>query len=370
MFLMYLKDKARTLPLSPGVYLMKDSLGHTIYVGKAKKLKMRVQSYFQDQKSHSQKVKKLVKNINDFEVIHTDTEFEAFFLENQLIKELKPFFNSRMKSPQNYPYIVIQPNNKMREIIITNHPYPALNPASLIFGPYTSKNTVVTAINGIKEYFQINCSQPNRKNGACLNYSLGLCLGMCLGGPAVEHYEKIIDKIIGLLNGTDDSILEEMKQKMSLASENLEFKAAAKYRNYLEAVQHLIRGKKVIKFANSMKNIIIIEPLSEHIVKVFYIKGNQVLHKEKYDINKLNFEQLKSKILFHILSCYKNKKRKHSPKLDQDELDEAQIIYSYLKNSSCSHIVIPQKWLNSKHTIQLEQTLTDWLTPLVTPFRK
>jgi len=359
---MYLKDKAKNLPLSPGVYLMKDSLGHTIYVGKAKKLKLRVQSYFQDHQSHSKKVKKLVKNINDFEVIHTDTEFEAFLLENQLIKEIKPFFNSRMKSPQNYPYILIQTKNKMREIIITNHPYPRNDSAPLIFGPYTSKNTVVTAIHGIKEFFQIDCSQPSNHNVACLNYSLGLCLGMCLGGSAVEQYEKVIDKMIGLLNGTDNSILEEMKQKMHLASENLEFNKAAKYRNYLEAVQHLIRGKKIIKFANSTKNIIIFEPLSESIIKVFYIKGNQVLHKEKYHINRLDIEQLKSKILFHILSCYKGKNRKHSSKLNQDELDDAQIIYSYLKNSNCSHIVIPQTWLNEKNIIKVDQSIDKWLT--------
>ncbi|MBY0098521.1 GIY-YIG nuclease family protein [Mesobacillus maritimus] len=359
---MYLKDKARNLPLSPGVYLMKDSLGNTIYVGKSKKLKMRVQSYFHDHKSHSQKVKKLVKNISDFEVIHTDTEFEAFLLENQLIKQLKPFFNSRMKSPQNYPYILIQTKNKMREIIITNHPYPGNDPAPLIFGPYTSKNTVVTAIHSIKEFFQIDCSQPSNKNVACLNYSLGLCLGMCLGGPAVEQYEKVIDKIIGILNGTDNSILEEMKQKMNLASENLEFKTAAKYRNYLEAVQHLIRGKKVIAFANGTKNIIITEPLTESIIKVFYIKGNQVLYKETYDINRRNIEQLKSSILFQILSCYNGKNRKHFPKLDQEELDDAQIIYSYLKNSNCRHIVIPQKWLDEKNIIKVDQSLNKWLT--------
>jgi excinuclease ABC subunit C len=368
---MDLKEKAKNLPLSPGVYLMKDSLNHTIYVGKAKKLKMRVRSYFQDNKNHSQKVKKLVQNIRDFEVIQTDTEFEAFLLENQLIKEIKPFFNSRMKSPQTYPYIVIRSSNKMREIEMINSPYRTDDTAypSLIFGPYTSKNTVGTAIDGIKEIFQINCNQPSNKNVACINYSLGLCMGMCLGGPAVERYERIIDKIISLLNGTDKSILEEMQQKMNLASENLDFKKAAKYRDYIDAVQHLIRGKKVIKFAQSTKNIVVIEPLAESIMKVFLIQGNQILYKEKYDLKTLDIEQLKSKVLSQIQSCYRLKKRNPSPKIEQDELDEAQIIYSYLKRSSCRHKVIPKKWLNANHSIQLEQTLTEWLTQLMTELK-
>ncbi|WP_404328702.1 UvrB/UvrC motif-containing protein [Mesobacillus maritimus] len=361
---MHLKEKAKNLPLSPGVYLMKDSIGHTIYVGKAKKLKMRVQSYFQDHKNHSQKVKKLVQNIQDFEVIQTDTEFEAFLLENQLIKEIKPFFNSRMKSPQTYPYIVIRTKNEMREIEITNHPYQG-NASYLVFGPYTSKNTVVTAIEGMKEIFQINCSQPSKRNAACLNYSLGLCLGMCLGGPAVVQYERIIDKFIALLNGTDKSIIEEIQQKMELASENLDFKAAAKYRDYLDAVQHLIRGKKVIKFANSTKKIVVVEPLSESLIKVFYIQGNQVLLKEKLNLDTLDIEHLITRILQQTLSCYKGRKTFPSLNIEQAELDEAQIIYNYLKSSSCSHLMIPLKWLNENNIDLLAQSLRNWLTQIV-----
>jgi excinuclease ABC subunit C len=362
---MHLKERANNLPLSPGVYLMKDKLGHTIYVGKAKKLKLRVQSYFQNQKNHSQKVKKLVQTINDFEVIQTDTEFEAFLLENQLIKEIKPIFNSRMKSPQTYPYIVIRTKNKMREIEITNQPDHTNDSTSLVFGPYTSKNAVVTAIEGLKDFFQIKCSKPTKRNVACLNYSLGLCIGMCLGGPAVEQYEKTIDKIIGLLKGADKSILDEIKQKMNLASENLDFKTAAKYRDNLDAVQYLTRGKKVITFAKSTKNIVVIEPLAKSIIKVFYIQGNQVLHKEKYDLNTQGIEQLKLNILFQIQASFNVKKKNSSHKIEQDELDEAQIIYNYLRGSSCRHMVIPQKWLNANNIEEINQSLNLWLAQFV-----
>src|SRR3954464_7995601 len=105
---MKLKEKVKSLPHTPGVYLMKDSHGHTIYVGKAKNLKRRVQSYFQHSKAHPQKIKKMVANLNDFDFVLTDTEFEAFLLECKLIKELKPHFNKKMKSPQAYIYLMIK----------------------------------------------------------------------------------------------------------------------------------------------------------------------------------------------------------------------------------------------------------------------
>src|SRR4051794_8282213 len=117
---MSLKEKVKKIPSSPGVYLMKDSQGRIIYVGKSKNLKNRVQSYFHHSKAHSRKVEKLVKTLKDFDYILTDTEFEAFMLECQLIKEWKPFFNAQMKNPLAYTYIVIKMDEEIRGLEITN----------------------------------------------------------------------------------------------------------------------------------------------------------------------------------------------------------------------------------------------------------
>lgn len=129
---------------------MKDSAGVIIYIGKAINLKRRVQSYFQNSKAHSQKVVKLVHNIKDFDYILTDTEFEAFLLECQLIKELKPHFNKKMKSPLSYPYLVIEMDKEYPAIKVTS--MPCKNKQTLLFGPYMNKHTVERAIQVLKEY--------------------------------------------------------------------------------------------------------------------------------------------------------------------------------------------------------------------------
>ncbi|SEN70895.1 excinuclease ABC subunit C [Mesobacillus persicus] len=357
---MDIKEKGKSLPLSPGVYLMKDTLGNTIYVGKAKNLKQRVRSYFQDSKNHSQKVQKLVKNINDFEVIETDTEFEAFLLECKLIQDIKPFFNSRMKSPQTYPYIVIRKERGRHDIEITQEPQPFDDTDSLTFGPYTSKNAVEKALQAIKEHYRIDCSNPSNRKSACLNYSIGTCMGICLGEPAREQYEAVIDKIIHLLNGRDSSILMEMKRKMNLASESFDFETAAKYKENIDAIHFLLDRKKVITFATNPKNMVVIELLDDNNIKLFLIRGNKVLFSEKH--SRLEPKQLTSIISIKVLSLFKKNEVTRSKQMNQTEMDQARIIYSYLKSNHSRYLMIPQIWLKSGNEGKLAEAVENWLT--------
>ncbi|MFC6604942.1 GIY-YIG nuclease family protein [Ectobacillus funiculus] len=347
------------MPLSPGVYLMKDSLGQIIYVGKAKNLKNRVQSYFRDSKSHSPKVKKLINHLKDFDYILTDTEFEAFMLECTLIKELKPTYNRMMKNPQSFTYIAINMNEDYRDIEMTYSPIE--NDGKLYFGPFTSKSTVERAIQGVKECFKIHCSNPSRKNTACLNYSLGLCIGMCLGGSAVKQYNEIIDKMIALLTGTDMSILEEMKQMMVAASEKYDFEAASKYRDNISAVNSLLSKEKVIEFTEGNHNIVTIDPLTDSTIKLFLIKRTNVLFSHKYSLESSYIEQLSEEIKTNILTYFKNNDLNSAIAVSRDEIDEAQIIYSYLNSSNCSHLIIPDKWLNSENHFNINLALNTLL---------
>jgi excinuclease ABC subunit C len=349
--IMNLKEKVKELPMSPGVYLMKDSQDQIIYVGKAKILKRRVQSYFQNAKAPSQKVEKLKKTINDFEYILTDTEFEAFMLECQLIKELKPFYNKKMKSPLSYTYIMIRMDNGYQRMDISHNLIENAN--SLYFGPYTSKSTVEKAIKGIKEFYKIDCHSSSKRNTACLNYSLGLCIGTCLGGAKVEQYNHIMNKIVSLFHGTDLSVLEEINNKMSTASEKFDFETAARYRNYIEAIKVLLNKEKVIAFTEENRNIVILEPLTADSFKLFLVKRNQVLFSRIYSHK--DKELLEEKIKKDILSYFKAST--NYLKISKDEIDEAQIIYSYLKGSTCSYSFIPEKWLTPKNLTHLENTL-------------
>ncbi|MCL6602122.1 MAG: UvrB/UvrC motif-containing protein [Paenibacillus sp.] len=352
---MNLTEKVTNLPLSPGVYLMKDSLGHIIYVGKAKQLKKRVQSYFYNAKGHSPKVKQLVRNIRDLDYILTDTEFEAFMLECQLIKEIKPMYNRKMKNPMAYTYIAIRSNETHRRLEVT---YDFSEDEHILhFGPYTSRSTVERAVQGIKESQKILCSSPHSKKAHCLNHSLGLCIGMCAGGEALEKYNEIIDRIIALLNGTDTSILIDMENQMNEAAEKYDFETAAKYRDLAGAVSSLLQKEKVIGFAEENKNIVVMEPINDHTLKLILIKGSRILFRAKIETVPLDLQQLYNDIQSAISDNFRDQSLDSPGTISRHKIDEAQIIYSYLKNSTGSYLIIPEEWLNVENPIELNEAV-------------
>jgi excinuclease ABC subunit C len=331
---------------------MKDSRGSIIYIGKAKNLKRRVQSYFQQSKVHSQKIIKLVSNIRDFDILLTDTEFEAFMLECKLIREIKPLFNKMMKSPQSYTYIVIDKDRKYPDIETTNHRVE--QDGRLYFGPFPSKTRVETAIIGIKEAYKILCSNPKRQNSLCLNHSIGLCIGMCGCGPAIQEYHDIIEDIIALLNGEDRKVLDDMKQKMAEASVDFDFETAARYRDRIDAIQFLLRKERVIEFTEENKNIVVLENLAEDTFKLFLIKRNEILFSKIVTIDRLEVNQL-SRLITTTFNVGAFSFGSH---IKRDEIDEAQIIYNYLKSSHCRYKTIPDKWITNHKDKTIENAVT------------
>lgn len=356
---MDLKEKVRTLPSVPGVYLMKDSLGSIIYVGKSKNLKNRVGSYFQNIKSRTPKVEKLIKNLKDFDYIITDTEFEAFMLECTLIIELKPRYNRLMKNPLSYTYIKIELGEKHPSIEISST--NSQNEHTLYFGPYTNKNAAEKAIQIIKDFYKINCNY-NYKNGtSCLSYSLGLCIGMCLEVEATtKQYENIMCKVIASLNDTDNTLLKEIEEKMLIASEQFDFETATKYRDYIASVTYLTNNRKTIKFAEENKNIAMIESLNEHLIKLFLIKKNNVLFSKTYNIKDINVKQLNEIIKTNIIHYFKTI-TSSTIEVNKDEIDKTQIIHSYLQSSSCNYITISENLLNLEYNSELDALITKLL---------
>lgn len=359
---MMLNKKLQSLPASPGVYLMKDSAGHILYVGKSKNLKQRVRSYFQQSNAHSPKVKKLVNHLKDFELILTDTEFEAFMLECRYIKKYKPLYNKKMKNPLAYTYICIHTNEELHRIEITHN--PAEEAGRLHFGPYTSRSTVERAVQGLQECLGILCSAPSSRQTACLNHSLGLCNGVCLSKDAIEPYNSSVNRIAALLGASDSGILEEMSSKMQAASASLEFETAIKYRDYLQAIHSLLHKERVIGFAEANPDIAVIEHLAPGIIKLFLIRRNAILYREAYSVTRCDRIGLLPLIKKRILDTFQYQPSPASFEIGKDEIDESQIIYSYLqgKGSACRFLVIPAEWLSDA-----SHALDDGLRSLLQP---
>lgn len=360
---MHVAERVRNLPLTPGVYLMKDSRGTIIYVGKAKQLKRRVQSYFYNSKSHSPKIAKLVAHIAELEYRNTDTEFEAFMLECRLIQELKPMYNRKMKNPLAYTYVAIRNKAGLRRMEVTDS--PGGDSEGLYFGPYTaSKHSVQQAIQSIEECYHIACSQP-LAGRACLNYSLGLCHGVCLGGSAVQEYERIMDRIVSLLQGSGSALLHEMEQSMQEAAESFEFEAAAKWRDHIESVNFLLSKRKVIEFSAQNLSTVVYEYIDDAMIKLFLIRQNQILFSQKYALPADGQQRvlLAAEIRSRILQYFKidSDSDEALVQISREEIDQAQIIYNYLHGSGSCHLHIQQSWLGEMEQQELDEVLYSFL---------
>lgn len=331
---MKLNEKIKNLPNSPGVYIMKDEIDSVIYVGKSKNLKSRVSTYFQNSNTHSKKVVRLVRSISDFDYITTDTEFEAFMLECTLIKKFKPHYNKLMKNTRTYCYI------KMK--LSENYPYLVFSVESskesddLYFGPLNSRRKAREAILALREYFKILCTNSANSGSECLNYSLGFCRGVCTDEVTSEEYEEIIFKIVNLFNGTDETVINDLKFKMDSQAKDLNFETALKYRNYIDAINYVINKLKIINYTKQNNKIAVVEYLSDIEFKFFLIEGNKIHFKQKYNLDYYSIETIKTILTDKIKLIFSNSINTNID-IGPEDLDEAQIIYMYLQNK-CNNI--------------------------------
>ena len=221
-----LKNKLENLPGTPGIYQFLNAAGKVIYVGKAKVLKNRVRSYFHS-RLDSPKTNALVSKIEDLIIIATDSEIEALVLENNLIKELKPRYNINLKDDKTFPYIKV-----------TNELFPRIYPTrniirdgSKYFGPYTDIRSMKASLRMINHIFKIRSCRldlteeniEKRKFKICLDYHIKKCDGPCEGLVSVQYYNEMVNEVIKLLKGKTEDLIEELKMKMNLASENMQF---------------------------------------------------------------------------------------------------------------------------------------------------
>jgi len=242
-----LKKKASALPYKPGVYIMKNKNGEVIYVGKAKALKNRVLQYFRSPSGHSIKTRRMVQNVHDFDVIVTDTEFEALVLECSLIKQYSPKYNILLKDDKGYPYIKLSSGDEYPRMSIVSKPQ---NDGHTYFGPYSGRISAKSAITAISQALMLpTCRrrfpQDIGKERPCLNHHLGRCMAPCSGKISREEYGKVIDEAAMLLSGKMEGLLNHFEKEMQAASENLEFEKAAFLRDRIRDVKKLGQRQKI-----------------------------------------------------------------------------------------------------------------------------
>lgn len=274
-----LRAKANSLVEKPGCYLMKDKKENVIYIGKAKRLKQRVVSYFRQNKGHDDKVRKMVSNVDDFDYIVCDSEFEALVLECSLIKQYTPKYNILLKDDKGYSYVKI-----------TNEPYPRiqavkqkLNDKSTYLGPYTSSFSVKQSVDEVNKVFMLpSCNrkfpQDFKKQRPCLHYHIKNCMGVCRGRVKEPDYQAIIKEALSYLKEGSTKSVESLERQMEEAAERLDFERAAKLRDKLRAIQRLAQSQKVLLQTNKDQDFIGIE-LSDQIASIAILKfRNGLLH--------------------------------------------------------------------------------------------
>ncbi|MDS3279418.1 excinuclease, subunit C [Streptococcus pneumoniae] len=234
-----IKSKLELLPTSPGCYIHKDKNGTIIYVGKAKNLRNRVRSYFRG--SHDTKTEALVSEIVDFEFIVTESNIEALLLEINLIKENKPKYNIMLKDDKSYPFIKIT-NERYPRLIITRQ---VKKDGSLYFGPYPD----VGAANEIKRLLDRifpfrKCTNPPSK--VCFYYHIGQCMAHTICKKDEAYFKSMAQEVSDFLKGQDDKIIDDLKSKMAVAAQSMEFERAAEYRDLIQAIGTLRTKQRVM----------------------------------------------------------------------------------------------------------------------------
>ncbi len=280
-----ISEELKKLPDKPGVYLMHDQNDTIIYVGKAVNLNNRVRSYFREKIGRGPKIDRMVSLIDRFEYIITDTELEALVLENNLIKEYRPKYNTMLRDDKTYPYIKATVNEAYPRICFSRE---MKKDKARYFGPYTSAAAVKDTIDLINKLYRLRTCTRNLpkdcgKGRPCLNYHIGQCSGACTGEVSEEQYQEQLKGAMDFLNGNYAPIQKELREKMQAASEAMQYEEAIKYRDLLESVINVSQKQKIEDSAQGDRDVVALAR-DEHdaVVQVFFIRAGRMVGREHF----------------------------------------------------------------------------------------
>ena len=279
-----LRKKAMALPLLPGVYIMHSSNGEIIYIGKAKALKNRVSQYFGSQNNHPEKVRQMVRSVDDFEYIITDSEFEALILECSLIKQHTPKYNILLKDDKGYSYIRVGAGDWGK----ISYALQKRDDGAQYIGPYKSSYYVKSAVDEANKIFMLpTCNrrfpQDFGKARPCLNYHIKQCMAPCTGKVKPEDYRENVSRALEFLKGGSNASVKQLTEQMEQAAENLEFERAARIRDIIQSVRRMSDRQKVV--SNKVLDEDVIASFSDDgktCFQVFRFEGGRLFDRESF----------------------------------------------------------------------------------------
>ena len=286
---------------------MRSKTGVVLYVGKASNLRNRLRSYFSNSRKPDPKVRRLVKLIEDFDFIITESEQEALILECNLIKEYQPRFNSRLKDDKTYPFIKIDTSEAFPRVYITRNISKDSN--SKYFGPFANAGSVRRTLGLLKKLFPYrSCTKviTGEDSRACLDYHIGRCVGPCIGAADEKEYGEVIDQVSMFLEGDTRQIVQSIKGRMKLEAENLHFEKAAALRDQVSAIEKVNEGQKVLTLkADNLDIIGCSQTASEAWAEIFFVRQGKLIGRDNYLMTVGEFDDLSSVQTAFIKQFYK-----------------------------------------------------------------
>lgn len=281
-----IREKLKTLPKTPGVYLMKNADDKVIYVGKAVALKNRVSSYFQNTRKDA-KTQALVREIADFDYILVGTEIEALMLEANMIKRYSPYYNILLRDDKHYPYIRIDMSEAFPRIRVTRK---VENDGAKYFGPYIAAHVLHEVMDTLSRMFPVRTCRlelpDGKKHRPCINYEMGRCLAPCAGKVSEYEYKRMVDEIIDFLSGRYKGLRRQFEEDMTAASENMEYEKAAMLRDRIRALERLFEKQKAAFPDLNDKDVFAVwQQGDEAVVQGMFVRRGELNHTERFFIS-------------------------------------------------------------------------------------
>jgi len=301
-----LETQLRNLPTKPGVYLFRDERGEVLYVGKAKSLRPRVRSYFQQRGDGRAQIRQLPGRVADIEVIVTGTEVEALHLEQNLVKRHRPPFNVRLRDDKSFPYIAVTVEDEYPRVMFTRERHRA---GVWYFGPYANAKKVretLDVLNRVFRYRPCEGPKPGRHSGIpCLDYHIDRCLAPCVGYVSADDYRAVVDGVIEFLSGNSKPIERELEQKMRAAAEEERFEDAARYRNRLFAIHGLAEKQAVERQSVGTVDVIGFAGGGDRaVVQIFPLRGGKMVDRHSFHLENVGGQDLTTVLESFFLEYY------------------------------------------------------------------